>query len=117
MAELDILAVLDSPVPSITYRPLTKYPAITRDVSLLVKRVITFAQIRTAVTEQDFELCRSVDFVDVYEGKGLADDLRSLTIRLEYRSDERTLVEDEVETIHTQIVEQIEQKLNVKQRS
>ena len=96
---------------------MAKYPAITRDVSLLVNRGTTFAQIRTAVADQDFDLCRSVEFVDVYEGKDLADDVRSLTIRLEYRSDERTLVEDEVETVHTQIVEQIEQKLDLKQRS
>ena len=38
-----------------------------------------------------------VAFVDVYEGKGVSEDQRSITVRLEYRSDERTLIEDEVE--------------------
>ena len=51
-----------------------------------------------------------------FEGQGIAADERSLTIRLEYRSDERTLVEDEVEAIHKQIVERIERELAVKQR-
>ena len=54
--------------------------------------------------------------MDVYEGEGLADNERSVTIRLEYRSDERTLADDEVEGVHRQIVEQIEHKLGIKQR-
>ena len=116
VAEIDLQAVLEVPVPQITYRPLVKYPAIIRDVSLLAKRDITFADIKDAITDQKFELCRSVEFVDIYEGKGLAEGERSLTIRLEYRSDERTLVEDEVETMHKEIVSQIEQKLGVNQR-
>src|SRR5207249_366324 len=95
VAELDLQAVLDAQTTSVVYRPLAKYPGITRDVSLLAKRDVTFAAIRQAVTEQGFELCRSVGFVDVYEGKGLAENERSVTIRLEYRSDERTLIEDE----------------------
>lgn len=116
VAEIDLQAVLEVAISPITYSPLAKYPAITRDISLLAKRDVTFASIRDAVTDLEFELCRSVGFVDIYEGKGLADDERSVTIRLEYRSDERTLIDDEVEAAHKQIVEQIEQKLKVKQR-
>ena len=68
------------------------------------------------ITNQGFELCKNVSFVDVYEGKGMADDERSITIRLEYRSDERTLVEVEVEEIHAKILAEIESKLAAKQR-
>ena len=116
VAEIDLQAVLEVPVSPIAYKPLAKYPGITRDISLVVKRDVTFAEVRKAVTDQHFDLCRNVGFVDIYEGKGLADDERSVTIRLEYRSDERTLVDDEVEAMHKQIVGQVKQKLNVKQR-
>ncbi len=116
VAEIDLQAVLDAPVSVITYRPLAKYPAITRDVSLLAKRDVTFAGICDAIKRQNFELCRSVSFVDIYEGKGLADDERSITIRLEYRSDERTLIETEVEAMHKEIVICVEQELGIKQR-
>jgi phenylalanyl-tRNA synthetase beta subunit len=56
-------------------------------VSLVAKKATTFASIRDSVASHQAELLRGVDFVDVYEGKGLADDERSITIRLEYRSD------------------------------
>ena len=46
----------------------------------------------------------------------MAEDERSITIRLEYRSDERTLVEAEVEAVHQQVLTTVEQKLGIKPR-
>ena len=116
LAELNLEKALGMPVSSVSYRALAKYPSIGRDVSFVAKRDVTFAAMRDAGTEQGFELCRGIGFVDVYEGKGLAEDERSVTIRFEYRSDERTLLEEEVEAIHQQIVANIAKKLGVKQR-
>jgi phenylalanyl-tRNA synthetase beta chain len=81
-----------------------------------LNRQIGYADIKNAVLDQHVELCRSIEFVDVYEGKGLDENERSITIRLEYRSDERTLVETETEAVHKQIVADVESKLGVKQR-
>jgi phenylalanyl-tRNA synthetase beta chain len=98
------------------YRPLAKFPSVFRDVSFVTKRSMSFADIRAAIVEEPFDICRGIDFVDVYEGKGMSGDERSVTIRLLYRSDERTLVEEEVEAIHKQILSQIEQKLSINPR-
>jgi phenylalanyl-tRNA synthetase beta chain len=116
VAEIDLQAVLEMPVAPVTYQPLPKYPAVVRDVSLLIKRSMSFAEIRAAIDEMSVELCQKIDFVDVYEGKGMADDERSLTIRLEYRSPERTLVEDEVDQVHTGILQGLEFGLGIKPR-
>lgn len=116
MAEVDLQSLLAEKEKNIFYQPLPKFPAVMRDVSLLVKGSTTFSQIIKAVEEQGYELCRKVSFVDVYEGKGMNDDERSVTIRLEYRSDERTLTEVEVEQVHHQILRELESKLEAKQR-
>lgn len=116
VAELSLQTLLEMPVDTASYRPLPKYPAVIRDVSFVAKRTLTYADIKNAVLDQGYELCRNVSFVDVFEGKGLGDDERSITIRLEYRSDERTLVDEEVEEVHQQIVASIERDLAVKQR-
>ncbi|HEX8287456.1 MAG TPA: phenylalanine--tRNA ligase subunit beta [Pyrinomonadaceae bacterium] len=116
VAELDLQAVLAENLPAVLYHPLPKYPSITRDVSLLVKRSVSFAEIRDSVIEQNVEICRNVSFVDVYEGKGVADDERSITIRLEYRSDERTLIDEEVDSVHNQIISSLESKTGARQR-
>jgi len=116
VGEINLDMAMSLPAVISTYKPLAKYPSIVRDVSFVGKRDITYAQVRDAAAADQFELLRGLSFVDVYEGQGIAADERSLTVRLEYRSDERTLVEDEVESIHKQIVERIERELAVKQR-
>jgi len=116
VAELNLEEVLALPTDTSIYSPLAKFPSVIRDVSFIAKRGIAFAAIQKAVAEEHYDLCRSVEFVDVYEGKGMAEDERSITVRLEYRSEERTLIEEEVEAIHQQILTKIEQKLAIKPR-
>jgi phenylalanyl-tRNA synthetase beta chain len=116
VAEVDLETLLEAKERTILYQPLPIYPPIVRDISLLVKRNVNYADVRRAIAEQKFELCRKIEFVDVYEGAGVADDERSVTIRLEYRSDERTLLEEEVETVHAQILKVLETNLDAKQR-
>ncbi|MBA2620495.1 MAG: hypothetical protein H0U87_04780, partial [Acidobacteria bacterium] len=116
IAEVDLQTLLQAKQKDILYKPLPVYPSIVRDVSLLTKRRVNFAEIKQTIEVENFELLRSVEFVDVYEGKGVADDERSITVRLEYRSDERTLLEEEVGQIHAQILENLERKIGAKLR-
>ena len=116
VAEIDLDAVFSRNTQPILYRPLPKYPSIIRDVSLLVDRATTFDDIRSAVIDHGAEICRNVGFVDIFEGKGVEDGKRSLTIRLEYRSDERTLVDEEVTDVHVGILESLSKTLGVEQR-
>jgi phenylalanyl-tRNA synthetase beta chain len=116
LAEINLQALLNKTELPAFYQPLPIYPGIQRDVSLLVKRDNSFEEIRDKISEQNFELCRNVQFVDIFEGKGMADDERSITIRLDYRSNERTLVEDEVEMVHQQILDSITSNFDLKLR-
>lgn len=116
VAEVDLQTLLDAKQQDVLYRPLPQFPQVVRDVSLLVKRSVTFAEIKNAVAAENFELLKNIEYVDVYEGKGVADDARSLTIRFEYRSDERTLIEEEVEAVHNRILAMLESKFDAKQR-
>jgi phenylalanyl-tRNA synthetase beta chain len=116
VAEIDLQTLFEAKQNAVFYKPLPKFPAVSRDISLLVKRSTTFAEILQTIQNEGFELCKSVEFIDVYEGKGVADDERSITIRLIYRSDERTLIEAEVEEIHSKILSALESKLNAKPR-
>ncbi len=116
VAEIDLQTALEEKTPPVLYRPLPKYPTVLRDVSMLVKRSVSFADIQKIVRENAPEICRSVEFVDVYEGKGVADDERSITIRLSYRSNERTLIDAEIDEIHGSIIKSLESNLGAKQR-
>jgi len=116
VAEIDLQRLLEQPVEPVRYRPLPRFPSIVRDVSFTVTRDMTFDKVRSAIIDRNIELCHSVGFVDIFEGKGLGENERSLTIRIEYQSDERTLTEEEIEPIHRDIVESAEANLKIHQR-
>lgn len=117
VAEIDLESILKSGEQEVFYRPLPNLPSVQRDVSLIIKRDQNFAEIRKFIEAQNFELLRKVEYVDVFEGKGIADDERSLTIRLEFRSDERTLLEEEVDAIFSRILSDVESQFKIKQRA
>jgi phenylalanyl-tRNA synthetase beta chain len=105
VCEVDLDALLAAGSEKLLYRPLAQYPSVSRDVSLLIDRSTTFSAVKQVISAGCFDLVNSVDFVDVYEGPGVAAGARSLTIRIEYRSDVRTLTEEEVEAVHKAVIE------------
>ncbi|HLA95106.1 MAG TPA: hypothetical protein VK612_05245, partial [Pyrinomonadaceae bacterium] len=117
VAEVDLQTVLDHATEPVHYAPLPRYPSIVRDVSFLVDRGLLFDSIRETALNERPAILQGVSFVDVYEGKGLGENERSLTIRFAYRSDDRTLVEDEVTTAHDAILARLESSLGVRQRT
>jgi phenylalanyl-tRNA synthetase beta chain len=116
VAEIDLQAVLAEADSPILYRALPKYPSVVRDVSFIVNRSVSFADIQNDIPAENRALCRSVDFVDIYEGKGIDADERSITIRFEYRSDERTLMDADVDAVHEELVSDLETKLGIRRR-
>jgi len=103
VAELNLDALLRGPAKLIQYSPLPRYPSVTRDISLLVNRNVAIEEIFKAVNEQHVPDCRSVKLVGTFEGGNIPPSKRSITIRLEYRSDERTLRDEEVEERHSRL--------------
>src|SRR4029078_13328090 len=117
IAEIDLETILAMPTEPVNYQPLPRFPGASRDVSFVVDRGVSFDAIRGTIEAQNIQLCRAVEFVDVYEGKGLADNERSITVRFDYRSDERTLIEDEVDEAHDRIVKSVLEAHSARLRS
>src|ERR1051326_5838745 len=116
VAEIDLTALLETGELSVLYSPLPRFPSIVRDVSLLVARKYTVRELVRAVTEEQPRHFVQTEFVGTYEGEGIADDKRSITLRLEYRSDDRTLRDEEVDEIHWPVIEALKQKFNAEIR-
>jgi phenylalanyl-tRNA synthetase beta chain len=116
VAEVDLSALLEMEELPVLYTPLSRYPSIGRDVSLLVGRRVTLAEMLDRIRDEQVENCRAAKLVDVYEGANLPEGKRSVTLRLEYRSDERTLRDEEVDEMHARLVQALEEKFGAKQR-
>lgn len=110
VAELNLSALLGSGERPVQYKTLARFPSIIRDVTLLVARNITLADLIGSIRDQAIPDCRDVKLVGTYEGSNIPVDQRSVTLRLEYRSEERTLRDDEVEEMHRQLIDVVTKK-------
>jgi phenylalanyl-tRNA synthetase beta chain len=116
VVELDLSSLLAGPEKVVQYSPLPRYPSVVRDLSLLVSRKIALEEILKGVTDQRVADCRSVKLVGVYEGANIPASKLSVTLRIEYRSDERTLRDDEVEEQHAHLTASLLKKFSAEQR-
>ncbi len=114
--ELDLSALLSGPAKLIQYSPLPRYPSVTRDISLLVDRKVALDEIFAAVNNQQIGDCRNVKLVGTFEGGNIPPSKRSVTLRLEYRSDERTLRDEEVEEYHSRLTARLLDTFGAQQR-
>ncbi len=115
-AEVDLSALFEMAEQPVLYSRLLRFPAIVRDVSLLVDRRASVAEIMSAAEQQQANYFAGVSFVGTYEGEGIPDNKRSATLRFEYRADDRTLRDEEVDAVHWPVVEALKEKFGAEVR-
>ena len=91
--------------------PLPSFPAIERDLSVLLSESTTWKQVAHTARGAGDELLESVEFLTTWRGKRVGPDRKSVTLRLQFRAADRTLrheeVDPQVESITTALVEQL----------
>jgi len=92
------------------------YPAITRDISLTLKEDILIDNLLETIQLSGRPLLREVKIIDYYKGQQIPAGCRGLTISCVYRSDERTLTEEEINPVHSLITQALVDKFNAKIR-
>ena len=95
------------------YSPYGKYPSILRDISMIIDANVDTHDVVGIIGGMGSELVKTITLADVYKGKQIPQGKRGLLYRIEYRSDERTLEDSEVETIHSGIKTALTDKLKV----
>jgi phenylalanyl-tRNA synthetase beta chain len=103
------------PVPQLT--PLPKYPAIRRDLSLLVTDAVRYEQIESLVGELKLDALEGVDYVTTYRGKPLEKGSKSVTFTLSFRKPDGTLTSGEVDERVGRVVELAKTKLSATLRA
>ena len=104
-------------VESKTYAPLPKYPAITRDLAIVLASSIPVADVMAAVKNEGGILLADSRLFDVYTGDRLESGTRSLAISLVYRSVDRTLTDEEVDGPFRALIGSLEETFSAKLRS
>lgn len=107
------LPALPAPTPDPTARALPAYPAVERDVALVVPGAVASATLVEAARGAGGPLLDAVEVFDLYEGKHLPEGTRSIAYRFRFRSPERTLTDDEVDRAFRSIIARVEEEPGV----
>lgn len=87
----------------VLYSEISKYPAVSRDLALLVDNGVEFAQIEQIARQTEKKLLKSVELFDVYEGKNLPAGKKSYAVNF--------ILQDETKTLNDKMIDAIMQKL------
>jgi phenylalanyl-tRNA synthetase beta chain len=98
------------------FAPLPVYPAISRDVSFILKEELAIEEVIKSIRDKAGPLLRQVKIADFYKGKQIASGFKGLTLSCIYRSDQRTLTEIEINPVHSGIVEVLREKFQAQIR-
>ena len=109
--EIDFTKAFTMMLPEPTFAPLPKYPAVTRDLSLLCDEATTIAELQDVITAAGGKLLRRVDLFDIYRGKGVAEGKKSVAFSLVLRADDRTLTDADSEGVTSKVLAALEAKL------
>ncbi|HEY4951830.1 MAG TPA: phenylalanine--tRNA ligase subunit beta, partial [Verrucomicrobiae bacterium] len=112
IAELNLDQLLARRNPAKLFKPLPQFPAIRRDVAMLVPEATTHESVLQTVKQTKPANLESVDLFDVFRGKNVPEGQKSLAYAFIYRSPEKTLTDAEVNAAHAKIVEAFKTQLH-----
>lgn len=95
----------------IKYQPFSEYPAITRDVSIAVKKDILFSEIKCIVEKISKQFLTRVDLVEQYLGEKIPAGQKGIVFSIKYQSLTRTLTEEEISNVQQQICQSLDDQL------
>ena len=111
-AEISFTKLLSHRLPDATYTPLPKYPAVSRDLSLVCDEAITVAQVEDVITASASKLLRDIRLFDIYRGIGVPEGKKSMSFSLMLRADDRTLTDADSQNVVDKVLAALEQKLS-----
>ena len=109
ICELNLTSLLRYTTDQAEYSTVPRYPAIVRDIAIVVENKVTHKLIAEIIGE--FPLVKNLQLFDVYTGKQVGEGNKSLAYSLTFQSAEQTLTDEEVNNVQQQILEKLSSKL------
>lgn len=114
--EIDLTALLPHLGTVVQYRPIARFPFVERDTALVVDATLPSSSILDLVRTFRPDITEEVAIFDVYQGASVGDGKKSIAFSVRYRATDRTLTDDEVDAMHSALVQHVSEKIGGKIR-
>lgn len=109
VAVVDLMELISMEKHSVKYEGIAKFPSVTRDISLTMKKELLAGDIEKVICRKGGSLLESYDLFDVYEGSQIMEGHKSLAYKITFRAKDRTLKEEEVSAVMDKILSALEE--------
>ena len=100
----------------VLYTEIAKYPAVSRDLALLIDQSVEFSQIEEIARQTEKKLLKKVELFDVYEGKNLPAGKKSYAVNFILQDTEKTMGDKQIDAIMQKLINNLKQKLGAELR-
>jgi len=111
-AEMDFEFLLNLNRDEFEVRPIPRFPAVQRDLSIIVDEAVRWVDIAEAVKTKASGELEGINFVGIYRGKGIPSGRKSVTLSLQFRDEQGTLTHETVDKFQADIVQELAQSVS-----
>lgn len=115
IANIDMPEIVARANFDLKYKGIAKYPAVTRDISMVMEKSIMVGQVEEVIRKCGGKLLEECKLFDVYEGSQIKEGYKSVAYSISFRASDRTLADQDVNTIMDKILKNLE-KLGIELR-
>ncbi len=116
IGELDFAAIYNAANRDVKYTPLTKFPAVTRDFSIVCDVMTPVADIEKVMKKAGGKLLSKLELSDVYTGSQIPEGKKSVMYKAEFKAPDRSLTGEEADNLHAKIVKSLSNELGAELR-
>ena len=116
VAEISLAGLIEGMDKNIKYHSLPKFPAVTRDLAMLVDTTVPVADIEAVIKKSSGKLLEDVQLFDVYEGSQIPEGKKSVAYSAVFRAPDRSLTGEEVQEVFDKILKNLQSELNAQLR-
>lgn len=110
-ADLDVALLFNAASPKFEVQEVPKFPEVRRDLSLVLDRKVTYAEIEELVRQTEKKLVREIIVFDVYEGDKIPEGKKAYALGFTLQDESKTLTDEEIEKTMTHLMNAFEQKM------
>ena len=101
---------------TVSYHEISKYPAVSRDLALLLDKNVKFSEIERIARQTEKKYLKSVELFDVYEGKNLPEGKKSYAVNFILQDEEKTLNDKQIDSMMNKLIANLKKELNAELR-
>lgn len=100
----------------VQFKPLSKFPAVQRDIALVISKAVKYASVEEQIEKLKLKKLQTVQLFDIFESEKLGADKKSIAVNFTFLDEEKTLTDVEIDGWMNKIIKSLEKELQAEIR-